>query len=204
MRDLILVRHGESEHHVANLYGGWTNSGLTSKGIKQAQATAEWLKRYAVQATPRIVSSDLIRAHETARHIGAAFGITAEALAELREMSAGLAEGLPRSTAETLRKPKTTPILDWIPFDGAESWRMMHDRVASVMDKVISNSGCTIVVGHGHSLICAVNWFLDFDEAAIERFMYRIDPCSITHLKFDDDGSRSIERLNDTAHLRDF
>jgi 2,3-bisphosphoglycerate-dependent phosphoglycerate mutase len=201
VKDFILVRHGESEHHVANLYGGWTTSALTTKGIKQAQLTAERLKRYVADGHCHIVSSDLVRARETARHVADGLGVTFETCTGLREMRAGVAEGLPQSDVETLRKPRTDPVLDWIPFEGAESWRMMHDRVVSVMDTLVQQSGCTIVVGHGHSLICAINWFLNFDDRSVETFMYRLDPCSISHLRCEDGGGRSIERLNDTTHL---
>jgi 2,3-bisphosphoglycerate-dependent phosphoglycerate mutase len=201
VKDFILVRHGESEHHVAKLYGGWTTSPLTIKGIKQAQATAERLKRYVEESSCHIVSSDLVRARETARQIANTLGLSVETCSGLREMSGGVAEGLPQTVVETLRQPRTAPVLDWIPFEGAESWRMMQNRVGAVLDTLTNKTGYTIIVGHGHSLICAVNWFLDFDERAVETFMYRLDPCSISHLRLEEDGSRSIERLNDTAHL---
>ena len=41
---LILVRHGQSEWNLKNLFTGWRNPGLTEKGIGEAQATGKALK----------------------------------------------------------------------------------------------------------------------------------------------------------------
>ena len=41
---LILVRHGESEWNLQNLFTGWRNPNLTEKGIGEARATGKALK----------------------------------------------------------------------------------------------------------------------------------------------------------------
>jgi 2,3-bisphosphoglycerate-dependent phosphoglycerate mutase len=41
---LILVRHGESEWNLKNLFTGWRNPDLTEKGIGEARATGKALK----------------------------------------------------------------------------------------------------------------------------------------------------------------
>jgi 2,3-bisphosphoglycerate-dependent phosphoglycerate mutase len=41
---LILVRHGQSEWNLKNLFTGWRNPGLTELGIKEARATGKALK----------------------------------------------------------------------------------------------------------------------------------------------------------------
>lgn len=41
---LILVRHGESEWNLQNLFTGWRNPDLTEKGIGEATATGKTLK----------------------------------------------------------------------------------------------------------------------------------------------------------------
>ena len=35
---LVLVRHGQSEWNLKNLFTGWQDAGLTEKGIAEAQA----------------------------------------------------------------------------------------------------------------------------------------------------------------------
>ena len=40
-RTLILVRHGESEWNLKNLFTGWKNPDLTEKGIAEARSEFE-------------------------------------------------------------------------------------------------------------------------------------------------------------------
>lgn len=44
-RILVLVRHGQSEWNLKNLFTGWKDPGLTDKGIAEAKAAGERLKR---------------------------------------------------------------------------------------------------------------------------------------------------------------
>ena len=41
---LILVRHGESEWNLKNLFTGWKNPELTEKGIGEARAAGQKIK----------------------------------------------------------------------------------------------------------------------------------------------------------------
>jgi 2,3-bisphosphoglycerate-dependent phosphoglycerate mutase len=43
-RTLILVRHGESEWNLKNLFTGWKNPDLTAKGIEEARDAGKRLK----------------------------------------------------------------------------------------------------------------------------------------------------------------
>lgn len=66
---LILLRHGESEHNVANrisrVFCGQFDSPLTLRGREQARAVAEQLSQNADLPIGRAVSSSLVRARET-------------------------------------------------------------------------------------------------------------------------------------------
>ena len=44
-RILVLVRHGQSEWNLKNLFTGWKDVGLTEKGMAEAKAAGERLKR---------------------------------------------------------------------------------------------------------------------------------------------------------------
>ena len=44
-RILVLVRHGQSEWNLKNLFTGWKDVGLTDKGIAEAKTAGERLKR---------------------------------------------------------------------------------------------------------------------------------------------------------------
>ena len=43
-RTLILVRHGQSEWNLKNLFTGWKNPGLTEKGVEEAIEAGKLLK----------------------------------------------------------------------------------------------------------------------------------------------------------------
>ena len=66
MKELILVRHAQSEQHVGAITGGWTDARLTDLGCRQAQSTAECLALKMKEDSLRILSSDLSRAAATA------------------------------------------------------------------------------------------------------------------------------------------
>jgi 2,3-bisphosphoglycerate-dependent phosphoglycerate mutase len=61
---LILVRHGESEWNLKNLFTGWRNPGLTDKGVEEARAAGQALsaKGYEIDIC---YTSGLKRAQET-------------------------------------------------------------------------------------------------------------------------------------------
>ncbi|HEY0918667.1 2,3-bisphosphoglycerate-dependent phosphoglycerate mutase [Devosia sp.] len=61
---LILVRHGESEWNLKNLFTGWRNPGLTEKGIAEAVATGRTLKAAGI-VPDLFYTSALRRAHQT-------------------------------------------------------------------------------------------------------------------------------------------
>jgi len=44
MIKLVLLRHGESAWNLENKFTGWTDVGLSDKGITEAHLAAEWLK----------------------------------------------------------------------------------------------------------------------------------------------------------------
>lgn len=93
---IILIRHGEADHHVQALTGGWTDSALTEKGCGQFKKLADCLARdFAGHTPPRIVTSDLKRARMGGEMIAERLGASGvESYAFLREKNNGRAAGL--------------------------------------------------------------------------------------------------------------
>lgn len=95
MTTLYLVRHGETDWNAARRIQGSTDIPLNETGRAQARAAAAALVEQFAGTHPRVVSSDLSRARETAEIIADALGAPAPALyPDLRERAYGVAEGM--------------------------------------------------------------------------------------------------------------
>jgi len=200
--ELILVRHAQSVHHATNLTGGWTDSSLTELGRAQAERTAQRLATEIAGAACTVLTSDLRRASETATIIANALKVQPTADARLRELNNGKAAGLTWPQARLIELPRTEPILDWIPYPEAESWRMMTSRVWQYLDSVSQQiSGTAVVVTHGHSGNASIHWWLGLTEEYWTKCSFRLDAGSISRFKKNEWGERSIELLNDTSHF---
>ena len=81
---IILVRHGEADHQIKDITGGWTDTDLTPLGIKQAMKAGEKISQLVNGNPCRIVSSDLKRAYKTAEIIGEYINVKPEPCFNLR------------------------------------------------------------------------------------------------------------------------
>ena len=200
-RMLIVVRHGESEHHVRRLTGGWTDTPLTALGHEQAERLAVRL-RDELGATPlRLYTSDLQRAAQTAVHIGDALGVKPTEDARLREHNNGAAAGLTFEQAQE-RFPDAWDgdwALDTRPFPGAETWREFYERTAPFVDEL--EHAVAIAVTHGGTILNLVTRWLMLPPSTIETAGFDAYPTSIFVLRSDERGRPIAARMNDTAHL---
>lgn len=200
MKELILVRHGESEYMVSGLTGGWTDLPLTELGKKQAVYTGKSLQH--LRDLPILFySSDLVRAQRTADIMSRILDKEPVFVKELRELNNGTACDLTLEEAQKIRYPVTDPVMDWVPYPEAESWRMLQDRVVSFMDRIQPHGDTALLVTHSMVIISIIHWWLEFTEDIIVRVSYDIDPCSITRLTINQWNEKTISKLNDTAHL---
>ena len=71
MARLVIVRHGQSQANLANIFTGWTDSPLTPHGIAQAQAVGRLLAQRGYQYGA-VHTSYMQRAIKTANLILAA------------------------------------------------------------------------------------------------------------------------------------
>jgi probable phosphoglycerate mutase len=202
-RLVILVRHAQSEHHVLGLTGGWTDTPLTALGHEQSQALGARLRDELGAQPVRLYSSDLLRAMDTAQHIGEAFGVEAIADARLREHNNGECADLTIEEAKA-RWPDTWAVpvpLDVRAYPGAETPREFYDRTGGFIDDLDDDGTIPIVVTHGGTMICLVARWLRLAAEAVEPIGFSAYTTGITVLESDAHGSRIVERLNDTAHL---
>jgi 2,3-bisphosphoglycerate-dependent phosphoglycerate mutase len=63
-RLLVLVRHGQSDWNLKNLFTGWKDPDLTPKGVEEAKAAGQRLKALGLSFDTAF-TSDLTRAQNT-------------------------------------------------------------------------------------------------------------------------------------------
>jgi 2,3-bisphosphoglycerate-dependent phosphoglycerate mutase len=158
---LILVRHGESEWNLKNLFTGWRNPDLTEKGVKEASAAGQRLKAAGL-VPDYCFTSALKRAQHTLDLILTEMGIVNMTITRnqaLNERDYGDLSGLNKDDAR--KKWGEEQVLVWrrsydVPPPGGESLKDTAARTlpyykASIEPMVIK--GQTILVAaHGNSL----------------------------------------------------
>jgi broad specificity phosphatase PhoE len=204
MKEIYLIRHAQSEHHTKHFTGGWTDMGLTETGVTQAELAGERLSKIINDhSSICILTSDLIRARDTA--IILAKHLEADVFLEpgLRELNNGCAAGLTIAKAKEIENPVTHPTLDWIPYPEAESWRIMTQRIFKCMEQLSRKTSETaVIVSHGNSGIAIIQWWLQLAESCRSGISFDLDLCSISHFSVNSYGERTIVKLNDTCHLQ--
>lgn len=199
LKELFLIRHGEAEHLVRNLTGGWTDVPLTALGREQARRTGERLKTLLGDHPFDFYCSDLLRATQTAEIIAAHVGQGADVSHPLRDINNGAAANRTRDEARAMRKPISMPWQDWVPYPKGESWRMVRQRVEPFMESLQAERA--VIVSHYVVLSVIVQWWWRLSDELIEATSLDLEPCSLTHLRVDKYGARVVVRLNDTGHL---
>lgn len=100
MTKLILVRHGESEANFHRIYTGQSDIPLTECGHTQAQAAAKYISEN--ENVDIVYASPLNRAFSTGKHIADACGAPIIKHDGLKEINAGVWEGIKFDDIEVL------------------------------------------------------------------------------------------------------
>ena len=160
-RNLILVRHGQSEWNAKNLFTGWKDPGLTEQGVSEAKNAGKLILEQKIEFDV-MYTSMLSRAQKTGDIILGILNhkeipiIKNEAL---NERHYGSLAGLNKDDARKKWGKEQVHIwrrsFDVPPPDG-ESLKDTADRVlpyfeTEIMPKVISGSSI-LIAAHGNSL----------------------------------------------------
>ena len=160
-RNLILVRHGQSEWNAKNLFTGWKDPGLTDQGVSEAKNAGKLILEQKIEFDV-MYTSMLSRAEKTGNIILGILNhkeipiIKNEAL---NERHYGSLAGLNKDDARKKWGDEQVHIwrrsFDMPPPDG-ESLKDTADRVlpyfeTEIMPKVISGSSI-LIAAHGNSL----------------------------------------------------
>lgn len=109
MKTIYYFRHGETEWNRIGRFQGHSDIPLNQTGIEQAKQLQPFMQQWQPQI---LISSDLIRAQQTARLANATLQIPHLIDPRLREIHLGQAEGKTLTEVETLWGKQA--IQDWI------------------------------------------------------------------------------------------
>lgn len=155
MTEFILIRHGETDWNRELRFQGQVDVPLNASGHEQARRVAQ---RLALEPLRHLVSSDLLRARQTAAPVSAhplqPAPLATELDAALREQNFGVVDGM---RVADIKVQHAAAWAQWIrfeadyAFEGGESTRAFHARVLAALRALAQrHPGQTLaVVTHG-------------------------------------------------------
>jgi 2,3-bisphosphoglycerate-dependent phosphoglycerate mutase len=158
---LILVRHGQSEWNLENLFTGWRNPNLTEKGVGEARATGQALKAAGI-VPDLFYTSALRRAQHTLDLMLEEMGILNVTITRniaLNERDYGDLSGLNKDDARIKWGEEQVHI--WrrsfdVPPPGGESLKDTADRTVPYFNAeilpLLQEGKTVLVAAHGNSL----------------------------------------------------
>jgi broad specificity phosphatase PhoE len=147
---VLLLRHAETAAP-DRFHGAESDIGLSELGGKQAEAVARIL---ADERPNALFSSGMRRARETAAAIGAACGLSAQAVPEFHERRMGPLSGQLKDAAWAdyleAKSRWTAGELDYT-HEGGESYRQIRERIVPAFQALASQhlSQTVVLVAHG-------------------------------------------------------
>jgi len=200
MLEITLVRHGETDWNVAEVFRGRADVELNETGIRQAELLGEYLGGVKIDA---VYSSPLKRALKTAEVIADYQTLEVNMVWGLIDFDYGEWQGLSHQEvkdrygelyAEWLSRPEQ------VRMPAGESLEDVRKRATVVINDIMERyyEGRVVLVSHrvvNKVLICAL---LGLDNSHF--WNVKLDTCGITG--FDYEGGRFIlTRHNDTSFL---
>ncbi|SCZ10812.1 histidine phosphatase family protein [Alkaliphilus peptidifermentans] len=204
MGKIIIVQHCQSEHHINNLSGGWTDTPLTYYGRKQANLVGERLKKEINVDEFTLFSSDLMRANQTAEIIGSHLKLNVIEEAGLREINTGIAAGKTKEWVRENENPRLNEgfDIDHLAFAEGETNRQFYKRVCECMEKIYSSEKSNLlIVTHGGTLSKIVAWWLKLTPEMINEACFLGSSGNISILSKSRYGQNALHLFNDTSHL---
>ncbi len=206
MKEIYIVRHGETEWNALGKYQGWSDVPLNERGRAQAEACAERLESVEFHT---IVSSDLSRAMDTAKTIAKyQDGLDVISTEALREINFGHWESLtydeieaswPGEIHRMYQRPQDARI------EGGESFLDVQIRAMKAVKEYVDalpDGERILFVCHGGTIRTIICAFLHIDLNACWNFRQGNTSVNIVNFYGDNSPYNAIELLNDTAHIR--
>ncbi len=207
MKNIYVVTHTESIHHIQGLYGGWYDTSLTENGRGQAKKIATALYSEIGKQNIPIYSSDLKRCAETASIFAEVFNSAVVLDRDLREMNLGDGGGKTKEWRDKniVPKPADGNRLDHRIFRNSESRREIGTRIQSSLNQIVSKpENYTIIITHAFALTFVIMAWLKVPVKNMDYCHFQPRSGAVTLLQEDDlFGSRTVTFVNKLDYLTD-
>lgn len=184
MTTIILIRHGDTDWNVEEIFRGRVDVELNENGIKQAQLLAKYLEDMPVK---EIYSSPLKRALKTAEIIACPHNADIIPSNELIDFDYGEWQGLSHDKVKNQYK---TLYEEWLKspqvvrMPKGESLDDVRKRAVSLINQVIArHQGIIALVSHRVILKVVICALLGLDNSHFWNI--RVDTCGITIFNYE-------------------
>ena len=194
--ELLIIRHARPVAEIRSEGEGSADPPLSPIGIKQAEATAEFLKSQGIQ---QVVSSTMTRAIQTAEPFSILSGLKTETIDDLKEADFDRNSYTPVEEMDSdhpfikeyLENPESI-------FGGdLEGFRK---RTTNAFNYLIEEYKSSIVAVFCHGMVMGV--YLQSLLGHDNPVALQPDYCGITRVTASSSGLRSIRSINETSHVR--
>ena len=204
-RQLILVRHGETDWNAEGRIQGMLDVPLNALGMQQAELVAAELARTIDVA--ELVSSDLVRTRETTKPINDACGFEPRFDARIRERHFGVWQG---KTYEEWRVLDAVGMArynagdpDYGPEGGETATQFLKRCVDAVTDLVLGSLEKTLIlVTHGGVVSSMVRHAQGLNPQSARTWSVPNASLSVWRVEYvNDEPVFYVDRIGDVAHL---
>lgn len=207
LKELILIRHGQSTANAEGIWQGKLDFPLSSAGRKQAKSAGKALEDQRLDA---FYASPLSRAFETAEIVAREAGFTGEItpVDALIERGGGAFEGntwaeREQTMPDLISKFRSVPEEEGWSVIGAETDEEILARFAPAISEILSRhplGSRIVVVAHGGVMRAFLR---DLFGESVLAGKERAENASITQVEWPEGGEPRLARLAATEHLPD-
>lgn len=202
IKELIIIRHGETEWNKTGRYQGQLDVELNQNGKEQAERAAGYLSQKEVEL---FISSDLSRALRTAEIIAAGVQVKPEEILRfpgLRELDFGTWEG---QSFEEIQADQPEAFTAWVrdpiknPPPEGEGLLDFQERIREVFRQILARpEGKIAVVTHGGVVLVYLASVLGLPLSNFRRLA--VSNTGISRVTYYE-GEPVVQLFNSTAHL---
>lgn len=196
---LVVWRHGETTHNASGIWQGQLDIPLSSVGMAQAAAAAPTL---ASRTPDLVVSSDLLRAAQTADVLGALLDVRVTRDERFREIHVGDWQGKTAAEVKAAYPEDADRLLTGEDFrrggTGENVAEVAERALAGAQDVIerIGDKGLAVIATHGVTARVLVAALCGLDQAQAWRTLAALRNCHWAELACMPSGGWRIESWN--------